>query len=268
MNFVSPWLIPAQLLVITTAQDVGRFVHRGGVYNITFDVNEEGETTIGSSAWAPAEPGSGSPHLLPPRWLWASSGPYSLERIGDNIYHVDFGRSARTCYGNIAWQLKEAGVAKADEPLAGIQDGDLATLHYTTGDSFTTNFRNEEIEFVRVAHSLTPGVFEYAEPEAPHLKLRYQVRSDGVVGISAECDGVTTPRLLFKLAPRDQGMQYTYYAVEPLGLGTLSHIRSKMKSACPNKNWKDSDLSQVVFATDKTMYVAVGRSSLALIKTN
>ncbi|KAF4654907.1 hypothetical protein FOZ61_007965 [Perkinsus olseni] len=223
---------------------------------------------IGSSAWAPAEPGSGSPHRLPPRWPWASSGHYSLERIENNIYHVDFGRSARTCYGNIAWQLKEAGVAKADEPLAGIQDRDLATLHYTTGDSFTTNSRNEEIEFIRVAHSLTPGVFEYAEPEAPHLKLRYQVRSDGVVGISAECGGVRTPRLLFKLAPRDQGMQYTYYAVEPLGLGTLSHIRNKMQSACPNKNWKDFDLSQVVFATDKTMYVAVGRSSLALTKTN
>ncbi|KAF4717993.1 hypothetical protein FOZ63_031866, partial [Perkinsus olseni] len=113
--------------------DVGRFVHRGGAYNITFDVNEEGETMIGSSAWAPAEPGS-----------------------------------ARTCYGNIAWQLKEAGVAKADEPLAGSQDRDLATLHYTACDSFTTNFRNEEIEFVRVAHTLIPGVFEYTEPQAPH----------------------------------------------------------------------------------------------------
>ncbi|KAF4678534.1 hypothetical protein FOZ60_016478 [Perkinsus olseni] len=91
--------------------------------------------------------------------------------------------------------------------------------------------------------------------------------SDGVVGISAECGGLATPRLLFKLAPRDQGMAYTYYAVESLGLGTLRHIRNKMKSACPNKNWKDSDLSQVVFATDKTMYVAAGRRSLPLTKT-
>ncbi|KAF4736413.1 hypothetical protein FOZ62_019523 [Perkinsus olseni] len=161
MNFVSTWLFPAQLLVITTAQDVGSFVHVTGVHKMTFDVNEEAH-------------------------------------------------------------FKEAGVA--DDPYAGIQSGDLTTLTYTSGDTFTTDFRNETIEFMRVAESFTPGVFEYAEPVTPHFKLTYLIRDDGLIGIQASCNRRRTSQLPFRLSRRDKGVQYLHYELESAGTGTLDQL--------------------------------------------
>ncbi|KAF4677014.1 hypothetical protein FOZ63_012303, partial [Perkinsus olseni] len=183
MNLVSTWFIPAQLLVATTAQDVGRFVHVTGVHKMTFD----------------------------------------------------------------------AGVA--DDPFAGIQTGDLTTLAYTSGDTFTTDFRDEMIKFMRVAESFTPGVFEYAQSVAPYFKLTYLIRDDGLIGIQASRKRRRTSQLPFRLSRRDKGVQYLHYELESAGTGTLPGYLLH------------GDLSPVVFATSDTIYVALGGARLALTRT-
>ncbi|KAF4683462.1 hypothetical protein FOZ60_009051 [Perkinsus olseni] len=264
MNFVSTWLIPAQLLVITTAQDVGRFVHRGGVYNITYDVNEEGQIFFGFTSTAPPLPGS--PAGTPPRYLGNYYGLYPLSKVGDNTYAVGPRADVASWYGAITDQLQQLGVAKAHEPLAGIQSGDLTTLTYTSGDTFTSNFRNETIEFKRIPYGLIAGEFEYSEAEAPHLKLHYRIRSNGAVGIQASCDGGSiTPRFLFKLTRRDIGMPYS---VRSLGMTSLYPLIRMVRSDCPTAGVKYTDLSNVVFATQNTIYVRVGGVIRALTRTN
>ncbi|KAF4686405.1 hypothetical protein FOZ60_005327 [Perkinsus olseni] len=199
MNFISTWLIPAQLLVITTAQPYGNFVHRG----------------------------------TPSRHLRNYFGPYPLSNIRDNTYTFDLSRiSVMSWYESIKLQLQEAGDAKADEPLAGIQTGDLTTLTYTSGDTLTTNFRNE---------------FEYYETKAPHLRLSYRVHSAGAVGIQASCDGGSiTPRFVFKLTRPDWGMPYN---VRSVGLTPPYALIQMVQSDCPKAGVQSTDLLQVTFIT-------------------
>ncbi|KAF4670967.1 hypothetical protein FOL46_000533 [Perkinsus olseni] len=265
MNFVSTWLIPAQLLVATTAQDVGRFVHVTGVHKMTFDVNEEGEAELLLMSRFPPPPGSPKGKQL--RILANRFGPYSLLKVGDSTHTYDLANRSRTFYLTIAAHLREADAARAHEPLAGIQTGDLTTLTYTSGDSFTTEFRNETIKFMRVAHSFTPGVFEYAESAAPYLKLTYLIRADGIVGIQASCNRRRTSQVPFKLSRRDKGVQYLHYDLESAGRGTVDQLLYMVNIVCPRTYLLHDDLSRVVFATSDTIYVALGGSRLALTRT-
>ncbi|KAF4711103.1 hypothetical protein FOZ63_026086 [Perkinsus olseni] len=110
-------------------------------------------------------------------------------------------------------------------PSAGIEAGDMTTLTYTSGDTFTTSFRGEKIEFMREANNFAAGSFEYVEPVAPHLKLSYWILWAGSVGIEVTCNGRSTGRRHFKLVRRDQGVHYVRYDVEPVGRGTLDDLK-------------------------------------------
>ncbi|KAF4657829.1 hypothetical protein FOZ61_004666 [Perkinsus olseni] len=261
MNFISTWLIPAQLLVITTAQPYGNFVHRSGVYNITYRVDEQGQALFGFASTAPPPPGS--PPGTPPRHLGNHFGPHPLSTAGDNTYGFDLSRiSVMSWYESIKFQLQEAGDAKADEPLAGIQTGDLTTLTYTADDTLTTNFRNEVIEFKRVPYPLIPGEFEHYGTEDPHLRLSYRVYSTGAVGIQASCDGGSiTPRFVFKLTRPDWGMPYN---VRSVGLTPPYALTQMVQSDCPTAGVQSTDLLQVTFITKDTIFVTVGERTRAL----
>ncbi|KAF4659538.1 hypothetical protein FOZ61_004667 [Perkinsus olseni] len=247
MNFISTWLISAQLLVITTAQPFGNFVHRGAVYNITFVMNEKGQIFFGFTSTAPPPPGS--PPGTPPRHLGNYYGLYPLSKIRDNTYAVNFSGAS-------------VGVAGADEPLAGIQTGDLTTLTYTADDTLITSFRKDTIEFKRVPYPFIPGEFEYYETKAPHLRLSYRVHSTGAVGIQALCDGGSiTPRFVFKLTRPDWGMPYN---VRSIGLTPPYALTQMVQSDCPTAGVQDTDLLQVTFITKDTIFVTVGGRTRAL----
>ncbi|KAF4725074.1 hypothetical protein FOZ62_030691, partial [Perkinsus olseni] len=160
--------------------------------------------------------------------------------VGDNTYAFDLSRiSVMYWHESIKLRLQEAGDAKADEPLAGIQTGDLTTLTYTADDALTTNFRNEVIEFKRIPYPFTPGEFEHYETKASHLRLSYRVHSTGAVGIQASCDGGSiTPRFVFKLTRPDWGMPY-----------------NMIQSDCPKAGVQSTDLLQVTFITKDTIFV-------------
>ncbi|KAF4707182.1 hypothetical protein FOZ63_029043 [Perkinsus olseni] len=275
INFVSTLLFPAQLLVITTAQEVGRFVHVTGAHKMIFDVNAEGEAKLTFTSLFPPPPGS--PEGTLSRYWGNFFGPYSLSKVqpsrecylqledSTHTYTFDLGNNSRISYLTIAAHLKQAGVA--DEPLAGIQPDDLTTLTYTSNDVFTTEFRNETIEFMRVAESFTPGVFEYAESVAPYFKLTYLIRADGIVGIQASCNRRRTSQVPFRLSRRDKGRPYLHYDLESAGRGTLDQLLYMVNIVCPRQCLRHGDLSPVVFATSDTIYVALGGSRLALTRT-
>ncbi|KAF4723531.1 hypothetical protein FOZ63_004783 [Perkinsus olseni] len=272
MNFISTWLIYAQLLVITTTQDVGKFVHREAFFNITYDVNEEGQIMISFTSMAPPPPGS--PAGTPPDFQGNYFGYYSLSRVRGPLtldrghtYAVGPDADVGSWYGSFAHQLRRADAERAHEPLAGIQTGDLTTLTYTSGDSFTTEFRNETIEFMRVAHSFTPGVFGYAESVAPYFKLTYLIRADGIVGIQASCNRRRTSQVPFHLSRRDKGRPYLYYELESAGRGTLDQLLDMVNIVCPRTYLLHDDLSQVVFATSNTIYVTLGGARMILTRT-
>ncbi|KAF4711889.1 hypothetical protein FOZ63_030082 [Perkinsus olseni] len=245
--------------------DVGRFVHRSGFFNITYDVNEKGQIMIGFTSIGPPPPGS--PAGTPPDFQGNFFGYYSLSRVSGHTYAVGSDADVRSWYGSFAHQLRRADAARAHETLAGIQTGDLTTLTYTSGDTFTTEFRDETIEFMRVAESFTPGVFEYAESVAPYFKLTYLIRDDGIVGIQASCNRRRTSQMPFRLSRRDKGRPYLYYELESAGRGTLDQLLYMVNIVCPRTYLLHDDLSHVVFATSDTIYVTLGGVRLSLTRT-
>ncbi|KAF4680342.1 hypothetical protein FOZ63_023066 [Perkinsus olseni] len=261
MNFVSTWLIPAQLLVISTAQEVGKFVHRSGFYDITWNVNEERQAMIEFTSIGPPLPGS--PEGTSSFNLVNRHGFYSLSKVGANTYAVG---SAASLHKLIAHQLRQADAARAHEPLAGIQPEDLTTWTYTSGDGFTTGFRGETIEFMRVAESVTPGVFEYAESVAPYFKLTYVILDESIVSIQASCNRRRTSQMPFRLSRRGKGVQYVRYELESAGRGTLDQLLYMVNKVCPHRYLVHDDLSHLVVATSNTIYVTLGGARVALTR--
>ncbi|KAF4683534.1 hypothetical protein FOZ60_009011 [Perkinsus olseni] len=212
-------------------------------------------------------PPPGSPAGTPPDFQGNFFGYYSLSRVSGHTYAVGSDADVRSWYGSFAHQLRRADAARAHETLAGIQTGDLTTLTYTSGDTFTIEFRDETIEFMRVAESFTPGVFEYAESVAPYFKLTYLIRDDGIVGIQASCNRRRTSQMPFRLSRRDKGRPYLYYELESAGRGTLDQLLYMVNIVCPRTYLLHDDLSHVVFATSDTIYVTLGGVRLSLTRT-
>ncbi|KAF4735169.1 hypothetical protein FOZ63_000161, partial [Perkinsus olseni] len=204
-------------------EDVGKFVHRSGLYNITYDVNEEGQ--IRDTSPLPGE-------------LLRTIPPLEGRRL-----HL----RRRPWYPDCRLDHSES-------------------LTYTSGDTFPTNFRNEELELIRVGHSLSEGVFESDEATRPFIKFTCDIGSDGTVGIQATCNGVSTPRFSFDLSRRDGGRAYLYYAVE--SSDAQSQLLSALEHTCPTTDGLPvTGLSQVVFATEDTIYVDFRGARVALRRT-
>ncbi|KAF4744843.1 hypothetical protein FOZ63_010524 [Perkinsus olseni] len=262
------------LVIVTTAQDVGKFVHETEDYRITYDVDENHEATF--TFWVPPTPGRWSPDgktytfsifRQPPEEF--THGPYSLSKTDNFTYAIEFGgprASAHDWYKSIERLLLKNYVIDNDhsEPYGGIQAGDLTILTYTSGDSFSTSFRSEEIRFMRVGGTLTPGEYVFKEKAAPYLEVDYRIRSDGYGDMRVKCKKRRTSRLSFKLSRRTKGLQYDHYAVEPASGGTLYQFLHQVRAVCPTIRLDADDLSKVVFATEKTIFVALGNARLIL----
>ncbi|KAF4744942.1 hypothetical protein FOZ63_011049 [Perkinsus olseni] len=152
--------------------------------------------------------------------------------------------------------LVDTGLAEyGGGPPAGMQHEDLTQLQFKFGDSFVTNFRGEEILFVRIGHDLTPGNFVYKEPVAPHLEINLSIASNGLVGMRVKYKNHATARFPFKLSRNGHSLPYVWYDVESAGRGTLDQFSRRVRRVCPTKRLITGDLSQVLFATDKTISV-------------
>ncbi|KAF4732221.1 hypothetical protein FOZ63_001082 [Perkinsus olseni] len=191
-------------------------------------------------------------------------GFYPLSKVGANTYTVE---SASSLHQLIAHQLRQADVARAHEPLAGIQPDDLTTWTYTSSDAFTTGFRGETIEFMRVAESFTPGVFELAESVPPYLKLTYVIRGDSIVGIQASCNRRRTSQMPFHLFRRDKGVQYLHYDLESVGKATLEDLHYMVNIVCPHVYLRHDDLSHLVVATSNTIFATLRGARIVLTRT-
>ncbi|KAF4689836.1 hypothetical protein FOZ60_001108 [Perkinsus olseni] len=262
------------LVIVATAQDVGKFVHETEDYRITYGVDENHEATF--TFWVPPTPGTWSPDgrsfsfsVIRPSPEEFTHGPYPLSKTDRFTYAIDFEgprASAHDWYKSIERLLLKNYVIDNDPtvPYGGIQSGDLTILTYTSGDSFSTSFRNEDIKFMRVGGSLTPGEYVFKEKAAPYLEVSYRIRSDGYGDMRVKCKRRRTSRLSFKLSRRTKGLQYDHYAVEPAGAGTLYQFLHQVRAVCPTIRLDADDLSKVVFATEKTIFVALGKARLAL----
>ncbi|EER04410.1 hypothetical protein Pmar_PMAR029071 [Perkinsus marinus ATCC 50983] len=274
MPSVSTWLIAAQALNITAAQDVGRYVYQNGAYRITYDVNEEHQVKF--TFWVPPPPGTWSPdgfiYTFPigPGEEF-THGPYSLSELGSSTYAIDFDgakASARDWYKSIERLLLRNSVIHHDPnvPYGGIQSGDLTVLTYTSGDSISTSFRDEDIDLMRVGGELTPGEYVFEDDEAPHFEISYVIRLDGIVGVQIACGGTPTTRFPFKLVRRGEGLPYVHYLLEPVGRYTLEDLRQQVRYVCQRQDLVPSDGSHVVFATKNTVYVELGGVRFGLTK--
>ncbi|KAF4658241.1 hypothetical protein FOL46_007053 [Perkinsus olseni] len=258
MSSVPTWLVALQALLITMAQDVGKFVHRAGDYRITYDVDENHEVTF--TFWTftfEVGPGEEFTH-----------GPYSLSAARSSTYAIDFDgtrASAHDWYKSIERLLLKNYVIDYDhpEPYGGIQPGDLTVLTYTSGDSISSKFRREVIEFTRVAAKLTLGKYVFKDEDAPYSEKSYTIRPDKIVAIQAACGGPPTAKFAFKLVPGDAGLPYEHYALKSTQQGTLDDLRQQVRHLC-RKDLGPSD--EVVFATKKTIYVPLGGARTPLTK--
>ncbi|KAF4728463.1 hypothetical protein FOZ62_022854 [Perkinsus olseni] len=283
--FVSLCLFAALPAVIHAAPAVGWFLHFSKDYHMYFNVMEnQTAENFAFNAYTRRGPG------ITPRTTdyynptniheVIPDGVFPLTEVADNVYSIGFPPDVlRKWYTNIADSLYTAGHVDSKDgfPPAGIQPGDLVTITQTSGDTYTTNFRGETIEFLRrsdVIEYLKPGLFEYEEPVAPHLKLSVYVRYDGEyrfqhqgsVGILIACDGRPTSRFHFKLVPDENDKPYQRYNVESAGRGTFDQFRRIVKRVCPTKQLKPVDFTNVVIASDRTIYVPFEGGRMALTR--
>ncbi|KAF4683065.1 hypothetical protein FOZ62_004902 [Perkinsus olseni] len=162
------WLLVAQALVITVAQDAGKFVHENRDFTMTYYVYEDHKSRCFLRHVAVPVGEGGELCVHPPRVV-----------DHDEHSHLSFD----DWYNTIKFLLANAGLVEPENlnPLAEIQPGDLATLTYYGKNSITTSFRKRELRFMRVMPTLTPGEYVY---EGPLFTITYDVNKDHEVKFS------------------------------------------------------------------------------------
>ncbi|KAF4689484.1 hypothetical protein FOZ63_031720 [Perkinsus olseni] len=264
MNLAATWVIVALVVVVTTAQDVGSFIYRADGLYMTYEVNEDHEVQVRCLVYGRPD----RPPRAPVDYLF---GLYPLSRVGGFSYIIEFKEglpSVDDWYEFIGTNLIAAGWIEPDDSHqpAGILPGDLTKLTYKSGDSFSTSFRNKEVLFSRVTRSLIPGKFVYNEPVHSHLYIGYRIHVNETVEIQIGCDSRSTPLVRFKLSARNSGLLYFHYAAKSAGTGTLDQFLQHVRSVCPSQYLSSDDLSRVVVATERTIFIPFGAQRKALTK--
>ncbi|KAF4692126.1 hypothetical protein FOZ60_014079 [Perkinsus olseni] len=263
---VSTLLIAAHALVtISTAQAVGKFVHEASYFTATYDVNEERQAmlTIVLKNWQI----NGQVVKFPGPNKFTSRF-FPLRELGKSTYTVDSRKGGHTGDSNgLDESIRDVLVISGATVGYPLGPQDFTTIVYSSADTFTTTFGTEVLTFTREAYDLVPGDFVYKDPVAPHLEMKYHIRPDGLVGIQIECGKHRTIHEPFKLTPRYYtDSRRVRYAVEPVSRVTLDKFLRKARRVCPSKFSTPTALSQVVFATEKTIFVPFEGSTLALTK--
>ncbi|KAF4686321.1 hypothetical protein FOZ60_005375 [Perkinsus olseni] len=240
MNFVSTWLIAAHTLVITLAQHAGKYTINLGPFDISYDVNEEQEVVFILSSNRPGLPN------------YNNYGPYPLRESGPSTYVVDF-KGAR--YDAFAWYYT----------LQAYLTGDLITIVYQDEYTFTTMLRDEEMGVELVSRPMKDSTYVYKAPgNPPSLEIWYSAFSDPV-RIWFACNGVYTNNIAINYY-RDTDLPYEPYVVKPSYKPDMVELLKQARQVCPGERVDDSDLGQVVAATDKTIYLTFAGATRTLTK--
>ncbi|KAF4692124.1 hypothetical protein FOZ60_014078 [Perkinsus olseni] len=264
---VSTLLVAAHALVtISTAQAVGKFVHEASYFTATYDVNEERQAmlTIVLKNWRNK---NGQvfefrgPHKFTSRF-------FPLRELDYSIYTVDSRKAGHTDDSNgLDESIRDALV------FSGATDGyplgpeDFTTIKYSTADTFTTTFGSSKVlAFTRNAYDLVPGNFVYKDTAAPHHEITYTIRDGGILGIKVKCGKYRESSGPLKLLPRYHDQRRVRYEVESTRRKNLDRFLYRARRICPSKFSTPAALSQVVFATQKTIFVPFEGGTLVLTK--
>ncbi|KAF4681930.1 hypothetical protein FOZ60_011346 [Perkinsus olseni] len=178
-----------------------------------------------------------------------ADGLYPLLKTSGHTYEVDF----RKTYGGVDHWYQAIDLLF---PGKRFRKGDLAFLFYNTADSITVNFRDRGVLLTRVGFGINPGIYLYRSPDAPRLKVVYDIYADGGVRMQVWCDGGPSHYELFRFNRADR--PYVHYVVDPTEQAALDRYLDDIKRACPTLNLKKGrDLSVVTFATGVTVVIPV-----------
>ncbi|KAF4725247.1 hypothetical protein FOZ62_000422 [Perkinsus olseni] len=235
MSLAQFWLMAAQLLVLVTSQDVGRFAYYSKDFNMSYSVFEEQSVAISFTV-------DGKPSF--------ADGLYRLQgSFVSHLYVVDF----RNTYEGVTWWYRNINRLF---PGSNFRYGDLFYLFYKTADSFVVNFRERGILLTRVGLDLIPGLYVYTYPAAPYFKVVHDIYYDGHVLMQVGCDGGSISYGAFKFNRQDG--PYLHYNVDPVEQGDLNKFLDDFKKSCPSLDLKKNvDLSRVTFATGETVIIAI-----------
>ncbi|KAF4650785.1 hypothetical protein FOZ61_011023 [Perkinsus olseni] len=231
-----------------------------------YDVNENKEVTLTIDV-----PETRQRRGDIPRGAHRAFGPYPLRKEEGLTYTIDFEKSGIASddwYESLEIFLSNSGVIKPGEPFDHERDQPppLATLHYTSGDGFSVDMGAREIYCSRVGRDVLPGKYVYKDPVRPRVKIIYKIRNNGVVSLRVRCEKRTTPRFRFILSRSDRGVPPLHYHVQSAGRSSLNDALDQVRRVCPGRHVSPDDFLQVVFATEKTIYMKFEGNRLALTK--
>ncbi|KAF4738261.1 hypothetical protein FOZ62_025302 [Perkinsus olseni] len=269
ISTVSTWLLAVPALVtFASAQDVGKFVHQAPDFKATYDVNEQHEVSVtftvkGGPKYTIIEGEAvlrsvvDDEYTLGPHKLVGTPKPSTYAMDNQNLLSLDV----------IAAPLQRALIDYGvGDGFGTIKPSDMTELTYTSADTFTTTLGSRRLLFTRDAYDLVEGDFVYKDPIAPHHEMTYTIRDDGILGIRVKCGKHRASSGPLKLVPRYHDKRRIRYEVESTGRGNLYTFLHQARQICPSKFSTPNALSQVVFATEKTIFVPFEGGTLALTK--
>ncbi|KAF4688335.1 hypothetical protein FOZ60_002867 [Perkinsus olseni] len=256
--------------LVTTAQDVGDFAHKGPFYTMTYKVNEDKQVTFDLDV----------PQVRVTRNV-LKLGPYPLRyapiRRHSNTYRIDFDKSNITALDWCKrWEtfFKNNGIIGVDEPYSPAA-GDIQLCYLTvlmilpSYHGIPTDFQNRLHEFKRKGYAAVSGMFVYEKPEQTTLsfKVTFTVKSEDDVLIQIEFRGeVLYSR--YKLSLHSSPLVDRDYAVTPFGSGldTVQEFGTKVLRKWTLARWRPVDLELLLFATTKTIYTQFRGRQIALTR--
>ncbi|KAF4736890.1 hypothetical protein FOZ63_025441 [Perkinsus olseni] len=266
ISFIPTCLILSASLpfLVTTAQDVGDFTHKGSFYTMTYKVNEDKQVTYDIDV---------------PQVRVTSNviklGPYPMRSAPVPRYRrrflIDFDRSNITA---VEWCkrletfFKNTGIIGLDEafsPAVGDQPCDLAALLFPRGDKLiASRFQDRRVVFRRKGFPVVPGKFVYDQPEESNYKVTCTVRSEDDVLIEVEADGAVVSSR-FKLSLRSRPWVDREYITVRFGDEEYHLFWNKLILQW-YEEWSNKDLQVLFFATEKTIYTRFLKRRICLTK--
>ncbi|KAF4718911.1 hypothetical protein FOZ63_029101, partial [Perkinsus olseni] len=162
--------------LVTRAQDVGDFTHKGSFYTMTYKVNEDEQVTFDLDVPRVRVTGNA-----------LKFGPYPLQyapiRRHSNTYRIDFDKSNISCSSKAAlewyWEtfFKNNGIIDVDGPYLPAA-GDIHLCYLTvlmilpSYHGITTDFRNRLHKLKRKGYAAVTGMCVYEKPDQTMLSFK------------------------------------------------------------------------------------------------
>ncbi|KAF4674240.1 hypothetical protein FOL47_009520 [Perkinsus chesapeaki] len=192
--------IAAYMMGIAMAHSPGKYVYteKNGEYRLSIDVFKDRTVAIVFD----------TPTTYPTKYF--VDGHYPIYWQAGYTYGIDF---VGTMEGVHYWY---SGIQSV-YPDIELQDGDLTTLTYISGDRVSVMFGGKKLELVRQAFNLQVGEFVYTEDDfpSPFHHISYTVHENGQVDIQFLCSDVLSPLQTFTLAETKTPVLYTTYDLVP-----------------------------------------------------